>query len=303
MYETKPLIFLENFRGFVFLGVYSANTLSRPDLGQDALPRALPPARPSRPAAEEPPIAMNTTAPTDGLPASALLTLLDSLGEEQFLAQLLDWMHAALGADQCMLFFCAEDKRVSTLLYKDFAQDESARALAHSYISERRYMQDPNFALLKTCPPGELHVLHLDHLSTGMGPSYRRRFFDEPGFKDKLSIIRGHEAGNYYLNLYRRTGSFGEVLGQADDEQRIARLLGSLLVKHYLLNRKMLAQGPLAFLSQREQQVCQAVLQGKKSELIADELGISLHSVATYRKRAYEKLGISSRAQLFALCQ
>lgn len=245
-----------------------------------------------------------TGQPAPGwLPSPALLALLDGLGEDDFLDRFLDWVHAVLGADQCMLFFCAVDKRVSTLLYKDFAQDESARALAHSYISERRYMQDPNFALLKECPPGELHVLHLEHLGNEMGPNYRRRFFDEPGFKDKLSIIRGHEAGNYYLNLYRRAGSFGEAFRDPEDEAAAARLLSSLLVKHYLINQKMLAQGPLAFLSHREQQVCQAVLQGKKSELIADELGVSLNSVATYRKRAYEKLGISSRAQLFALCQ
>lgn len=242
-------------------------------------------------------------SPPAWLPSPSLLTLLDGLGEDDFLDRFLDWVNAVLGADQCMLFFCAEDKSVSTLLYKDFAKDESARALAHTYISERRYMQDPNFALLKECPAGELHVLHLDHFSTEMGLNYRRQFFDEPGFRDKLSIIRGHEAGNYYLNLYRRTGSFGEVFRDPAEETAAARMLSGLIVKHYLLNRKMLAQGPLAFLSHREQQVCQAVLQGKKNEIIADELGVSLNSVVTYRKRAYEKLGISSRAQLFALCQ
>lgn len=240
---------------------------------------------------------------TAWLPSPGLLSLVDSLGEEPFLDRLLDWVHVALGADQCMLFFCSADKSVSTLLYKDFAADESARTLAHTYISERRYMQDPNFALLKACPPGALHVLHLHHLSPEMGPTYRRRFFDEPGFKDKLSIIRGHAAGNYYLNLYRRSGNFGEVFRDAEDETVAARLLSALIVKHYQINQKMLAQGPLAFLSHREQQVCQAVLQGKKNEIIADELGVSLNSVVTYRKRAYEKLGISSRAQLFALCQ
>ena len=30
-------------------------------------------------------------------------------------------------------------------------------------------------------------------------------------------------------------------------------------------------------------------------------LGISLHSTLTYRKRAYERLGISSQSQLFAI--
>lgn len=245
-----------------------------------------------------------TDQPATGwLPSPALLSLLDSLGEESFLEGFLAWVNAALGADQCMLFFCAGGKSVSTLLYKDFAQDESARALAQSYISERRYMQDPNFALLKQCAPGQLHVLHLDHFSPEMGPAYRRRFFDEPGFRDKLSIIRGHESGNYYLNLYRRAGNFSDVFAQREDETAAARLLSGLLVKHYQINQKMLAQGPLAFLSHREQQVCQAVLQGKKNEIIADELGVALNSVVTYRKRAYEKLGISSRAQLFALCQ
>lgn len=244
-----------------------------------------------------------TASPSAWLPSAALLSLLDTLGEDDFLDRFLDWINAALGADQCMLFFCTADKTVSTLLYKDFAKDESARALAHSYISERRYMQDPNFALLKQCAPGQLHVLHLDHLGTEMGPNYRRRFFDEPGFRDKLSIIRGHASGNFYLNLYRRAGSFGEVFEHPEDESSAARLLSTLIVKHYQINQKMLAQGPLAFLSHREQQVCQAVLQGKKNELIADELGVTLNSVVTYRKRAYEKLGISSRAQLFALCQ
>jgi len=244
-----------------------------------------------------------SASPTGWLPATALLSLLDTLGEDNFLDRFLDWVNEVLGADQCMLFFCAADKTVSTLLYKDFTKDESARALAQSYISERRYMQDPNFALLKQCAPGQLHVFHLDHLGTEMGPNYRRRFFDEPGFKDKLSIIRGHASGSYYLNLYRRAGSFGEVFEHADDEASAARMLSTLIVKHYQINQKMLAQGPLAFLSHREQQVCQAVLQGKKNELIADELGVTLNSVITYRKRAYEKLGISSRAQLFALCQ
>lgn len=244
-----------------------------------------------------------SASPSGWLPSANLLALLDALGDDDFLDRLLEWVNGVLGADQCMLFFCAEDKRVSTLLYKDFTQDESARALAHTYISERRYMQDPNFALLKTCPSGELHVLHLEHFGTAMGPNYRRQFFDEPGFKDKLSIIRGHEAGNYYLNLYRRSGSFDEVFRDPAEETATARMLSSLIVKHYLLNQKMLAQGPLAFLSHREQQVCQAVLQGKKNEVIADELGVSPSSVITYRKRAYEKLGISSRAQLFALCQ
>jgi DNA-binding NarL/FixJ family response regulator len=49
--------------------------------------------------------------------------------------------------------------------------------------------------------------------------------------------------------------------------------------------------------------VCEAVLAGKKSETIAHDLTIAPSSVVTYKKRAYDKLGICSRAQLFALCR
>jgi DNA-binding NarL/FixJ family response regulator len=53
----------------------------------------------------------------------------------------------------------------------------------------------------------------------------------------------------------------------------------------------------------REAQVCQGILLGKKAELIAHDLRVSVTTVATYRQRAYQKLGISSKGALFALCR
>jgi DNA-binding CsgD family transcriptional regulator len=47
--------------------------------------------------------------------------------------------------------------------------------------------------------------------------------------------------------------------------------------------------------------VCARILSGYSSEAIASELGISLHSAFTYRKRAYDKLGIASQNELFAI--
>jgi DNA-binding CsgD family transcriptional regulator len=58
---------------------------------------------------------------------------------------------------------------------------------------------------------------------------------------------------------------------------------------------------PLAALTGREKEVCLRILTGFSSEAIAAELDISLHSALTYRKRAYEKLGISAQNELFAI--
>jgi len=58
---------------------------------------------------------------------------------------------------------------------------------------------------------------------------------------------------------------------------------------------------PLAMLTGREKEVCLGILSGLSSEAIAAELGIGLHSALTYRKRAYDRLGISSQNELFAI--
>jgi DNA-binding CsgD family transcriptional regulator len=51
-------------------------------------------------------------------------------------------------------------------------------------------------------------------------------------------------------------------------------------------------------LSERELQFVRQVLEDRKEESIAYELGISPHTVNTYLQRLYAKLRVASRAQL-----
>jgi DNA-binding CsgD family transcriptional regulator len=55
-------------------------------------------------------------------------------------------------------------------------------------------------------------------------------------------------------------------------------------------------------LTPREREVCERILLGYTSIGIGLDLNIALSSVLTYRKRAYEKLGIAAQNELFALC-
>jgi DNA-binding CsgD family transcriptional regulator len=54
-------------------------------------------------------------------------------------------------------------------------------------------------------------------------------------------------------------------------------------------------------LAQREVEVCARALIGMSVEATALDLGIRPTSITTYRQRAYQKLGISSQNELFAL--
>jgi DNA-binding CsgD family transcriptional regulator len=51
-------------------------------------------------------------------------------------------------------------------------------------------------------------------------------------------------------------------------------------------------------LSQRESEILQAVFDDHKESRIADNLGISSHTVHTHFERLYRKLGVSSRVTL-----
>ena len=146
---------------------------------------------------------------------------------------------------------------------------------------------------------------------------YRLHCFDSARLIDRLSVIASAEGFHYCVNLYRcaDTGPF------ADDEAAAFRddaaLLAALSVKH----DRLTCRGPAApdraarlsdlmaklsaiqrRLTRRELEVGARIVIGMGSEAIALELGLSQNSVATYRKRAYDKLGIACQNELFALC-
>ena len=54
-------------------------------------------------------------------------------------------------------------------------------------------------------------------------------------------------------------------------------------------------------LSEREAEVPQLILQGHSSKVIARMLGNSPETVKVFRKQLYQRCGISSQAELFAL--
>ena len=126
-------------------------------------------------------------------------------------------------------------------------------------------------------------------------------------------LFRSVDDTCFYVNFYRITsqGRFAR-----EDVQRlmaVAPTVSAAVARHFqqdataagdpLLRLKALFAdaAPFAALTGREKEVCQRILSGFSSEAIAAELGISLHSALTYRKRAYEKLGISAQNELFAI--
>lgn len=66
-------------------------------------------------------------------------------------------------------------------------------------------------------------------------------------------------------------------------------------------SRQMQRLPGLPPLSSQEAVVCAHILEGHSNKTIALDEGISVHSVVTYRRRAYSKLNITSLNELFSL--
>ena len=116
------------------------------------------------------------------------------------------------------------------------------------------------------------------------------------------------------FGLYRPLSQGGFADADLALLEALRPFIGALLRKHWALRRHHLASAPLdtrlddalegfgrGTLSAREREVMRFVLRGHSSESIGYNLGISLTTVKTHRKRAYAKLGIASQNELFSL--
>ena len=141
-------------------------------------------------------------------------------------------------------------------------------------------------------------------------PSFRRRFFDDAGIVERISVIQRGDDAWRGINVARHASD-----GCCSDEE-LGSLIGlaCLLLPMLPLNRRRnpaaqitVAELEVRFadrctdLTRREQQVCARAALGMSVESTALDLDIAKTSVLTYRQRAYQRLRVSSPVELRAL--
>lgn len=141
--------------------------------------------------------------------------------------------------------------------------------------------------------------------------SFRRQFYDEPGILERISIIqRGADSwrvmsvARHVSDGYFSDGEVEMIVGLAclslpmlplnrDRPVAARRLTVSQLEERFA--------GRFAELTLRERQVCARAAVGMTVEATALDLAIAKTSVLTYRKRAYQRLSVTSPFELCAL--
>ena len=222
------------------------------------------------------------------------------IGADEFTERFLHTVEV-IGAGQ-VTAFAYESAGVRCLLSRNFLSEDKGGALAAAYL-DGWYREDPLFQRAKAMEENSCAVERLEDLLPDISSQYLATFFCAPGFRTKVAVLVAQGPLRLALNLYF-AGDATDRAAQTLDGVGVGlyRLLGKALAAHFLLTAPEFPL-PLAVLSERERQVCIGMLAGKKAEIIAQEIGVGPSSVVTYRQRAYQKLGISSRGQLFSICR
>ncbi|GGO79208.1 helix-turn-helix transcriptional regulator [Marinobacterium nitratireducens] len=248
---------------------------------------------------------MLDTLDTLGLRVAACI---EALGGGRFYPRFFLLLDQLAVIDQCMVFGVSDDReQARCYLAHNVHNPELGLKLAAQYVDGSYHNDELLGRLARELleSPGQPACELM--LRGTLSPVYRKRFFNVPDLAQKFAILARDEQGGevFYINFYRsgRDGGFS-----GDEVQRLgqgAALLSALLIRHFREEGRVQNERRLlsASLSEREAQICEMVLQGHTAKTIGRRLGLSEHSVVTYRKRAYRKLGVARKSELISVMQ
>lgn len=250
----------------------------------------------------------------DGDLGRRLASVIAAIGQGGFEARLAGLLGAAANLDQINVV-SLEGERTRPLFSWHRASPEMASVLVGQYVSERFFQRDPTLDRLTRA---KRQGLRLGLMRRGQIEDdwYRRHFFDDAQLEGKLSILDQGQTHAIYQNYYFAAGTEAFSPQEVENLARLAETASQCILRHLDLRSapaatpsrpdpatvsRILGRRAPA-LAVREREVCSRIVTGYTTEAIALDLGITANSVATYRKRAYAKLGICSQHQLFLLC-
>lgn len=259
-------------------------------------------------------------------------TLVATIGTDQFGHAVLNLMDPRFEISHCTGFEQVGDARPRCIMVAGQGESgaEYARSLTAQYLDDG-FRSDPILNTLKRndTPGTDLRFFDGRQLPSG---DFVEHFYREPELSHE--VVCSHRVGEklVWLSLYKRAGA--QVFDERErrDMQQVSRLLLSSVHKQSELTRGtaprddegtegggcvrawgatradllVKVRGALLMnpcgLTVREADICAHIVMGYATLAISLNLGISINTVATHRKRAYAKLGVSSQTELFNSC-
>lgn len=233
-----------------------------------------------------------------------------AIGEPSFPERLLDLLRGLLRADLCSAFEASDDGNLTFLFAAGEHPHIRGFAEAASLAYARSFWQrDRTTRQALSSPPGSIQMVR-QAWNGIIDPDYRRICYERGGIVERLTLYAPGKP-TVFASAYRMKENGHSTAAELEELERASALIMALVCKHAaMLRRQALHQAPSLrdlsrlimnrehALSAREADVVASLLLGKSQTEIAEEAGVALSSVVTYRRRAYRKLGVSTRRDL-----
>ena len=275
-----------------------------------------PPQLPGRPAC---------TAPV----SHTLASMVPRLGEAGFAQGLLQDLEPVLPAASWSVYRTGHRCKPTLFMSASRGVPDTTQDCWWAYLSGP-YRSDRTWGRLFDEAPLAAPETRLCHVTaTEVEGEHRARVYEAHGVAERVSVVEYESTGSVFaVNFYRHQHQKPFSDRHIGEFEAVAPVLLALARKHIQLSRPQAmghvyvagqpAPAPLptapstladlrmrllrtqADLTERELDVCARLLQGMTQEGIAADLGLGVPTVKTYRNRAFARLGIHFRNELFA---
>ncbi len=240
----------------------------------------------------------------------ALDGLIGLMGQKDFETQFLSHLQDVVPAASYSIYRTGRQCVPTRFMSASWGVADHTQACWNAYLSGPQ-KNDQTLA----APVMESGHAMLCHITDKEIPAQHKALVYEPhGMKERLSVIQQESNSVFAINFYRHVHQHPFTDAHLSNLAALAPVLLTLVQKQITLSTPQVPSDlrDLGYwankliklnstLTAREVEVCVRLLKGMTQDGIASDLGLSLATVKTYRNRAFARLGIHFKSQLFSL--
>lgn len=251
------------------------------------------------------PVAVSGTPRAATTVAAQLVT---ALGRPGFAGEALQAINGCVAAGSWSVYQVWPDRAPVMHLSASRQAVDSTHECFAIYRDQGLYRHDRSFDPVRTARrPGHAMVLRM-HADEAPCADHREAIYLRHGMLERLSVVNLEADGSLMaVNLYHHLDQGCFDPAEVERFAELAPLLLACVARQVQwqaqspdagVRDRLLARCPA--LTARELDVLERLLQGLSYDGIAADLGLSVASVKTYRARAFARLGLHFKSELFA---
>ncbi len=236
--------------------------------------------------------------------AACVTEVIPALGESAFGRSLLSALRGTLPAASLSVY--RTGPRPAIFVSASLGVADTTRDCWRAYLSGP-VGTDRSFGAASGAGAGGLRLCHITAAEVPL--EHRTKVYDAHGVSERVSVVsREDDGGLFALNVYRHAHQRALRDAELADFGQLGSMLMAMTRKHLALVPGHAAMQPAERLqalqpdlTPRELEICALILDGMTHDGVAAHTGLGVPTVKTYRNRAFTKLGIHFKSELFAL--